>query len=136
MDIHESLTVAASPDEVWKVAGDTGGIAEWIPAVGECTVEGDVRTITLADGGGHVAERIVSHSDDDRVYEYEFVDGVLPLSTYRSRLSVTPDSGGSRVDWSATFETEDPGQATEFAQGLSESYRSALDGLRARVERS
>jgi hypothetical protein len=42
--------IKADPDTVWSVFCDPSSIPEWFPGVVSCTVEGPIRTITLATG--------------------------------------------------------------------------------------
>jgi len=42
--------IAASPDDVWQVITRPESIPEWFPGVMSCTVEGNLRVITLATG--------------------------------------------------------------------------------------
>lgn len=133
--IHETIIINADPAAVWEIAGQPGRIAEWLPAVASSTAEGDRRSCTLQDGGS-LEERILERSDEERFYEYEIVDGPLPLSAYRSRFSVEGHEGHAHVEWKAEFAPEAPEQEQELKQMFSGLYREGLEALRARVEGS
>jgi hypothetical protein len=79
-------------------------------------------------------ERITERSDADRFYEYEIVDGPMPLRWYRSRLSVHDHDGHAHVDWVAEFEAQRPHDESELARAFGATYRSGLESLRAHVE--
>ncbi len=38
-------SIARSPEDVWKVLRDFAGLADYMPGIESCTVDGDVRTI-------------------------------------------------------------------------------------------
>jgi hypothetical protein len=41
------ISIERSPDEIWKVIRDFGGLANYMPGVDSCTVDGDVRTLQM-----------------------------------------------------------------------------------------
>ena len=109
------------PDTVWKKIGDFCGIKSWIPAVSGCVIspDGKQRTVSLK-GGGEVIERLDNWDDARRSYTYSILSGPLPLSGYRSTLSVLPDGNGSALNWHSTYE----------AKGVSNSEAQTLiDGI-------
>lgn len=131
--VQESIEIAASPDAVWAVGRDVGNIAHWIPAISAAHLDGDLRHATLTDGG-EVVERIVRVDDATRSYEYEFVEGPIPFSYYRSRFSVADNDGASTVQWRADLGADDPTVEQELVAGIGASYRESLESLRAHVE--
>ncbi|GAC67369.1 tyrosine-protein phosphatase [Gordonia soli] len=100
--------VDADPDSAWAIVGDVGGVHRWIPGLSDCAVDGDVRSVTFADGSvAH--ERIQSHDDDARAYEYTYLDGPIPLDAYVSTISVGPPvRGGGRtlIVWDAAMHAD------------------------------
>lgn len=130
---EESIEIAAPAEAVWDVAGKPGQIAEWLPALTSSEVTGSERHCTLADGG-ELEEKIIEHSDDERRYTYEITTGPMPIASHRSTFSVSGENGGSRVEWDAQFETEQPEQADEVGEMLRSTYREGLESLRDRVE--
>lgn len=129
MNVTETKTYTAAPDAVWKVVGDTGAIASWIPAIESAHLEGDVRHATFAGGGRDAQERIVEHDDAGRTYVYEYLTGPLPLEEYRSRISVREHSTGSEVVWASDFTSGDAEIDKVLAETISGIYRGALDEL-------
>ena len=134
MNVTETIRIAASPDAVWRVAGDAGAIAEWVPALESCRLEGDVRHGTFAGGGGDASERIVEHDDATRSYTYEYLTGPLALEEYRSRIAVHEDGLGARVVWTADFTAGSPEEEAQLATAIGGIYRGALTELKARLE--
>ena len=135
MNVTETIVVAVDPDAVWKVAGDAGAIATWVPAIGSSRLEGDVRHATFAGGGGDATERIVAHDDTARTYVYEYLTGPLALEEYRSRLSVRDHADGAEVVWVADFAAASATEDAELAQAISGIYRGALAELKEQLER-
>jgi hypothetical protein len=134
VDVTETIVIAADPDAVWKVAGDVGAIAEWVPAIESSRLEGDVRHATFAGGGGDATERIVSRDDAARSYVYEYLSGPLPLEVYRSRMSVRGHGDGAEVVWEAEFTAGSAAEETQLATAIGGIYRSALETLQKRLE--
>ena len=123
--ITQSVTLAASADDVWEVVGDVATVHQWVPALVATRMEGDVRIATFAEGTA-ARERIISHSDVDRTYTYTYLDGPIQLDEYSSTLTVSPHySGtGSLVTWTASL------QATpEVVQSIDALYIASLTQL-------
>lgn len=91
---------------------DFGNYA-WAGVSGETIIEegragdavGAVRSVRTADR--HIRQRLLSHSDLERSYAYEFAGEVpFPVRNYRATLRVTPvtDGGRSFVEWWASFD--------------------------------
>lgn len=133
--IRESIAIAADPDRVWALAGDVSAISTWVPAITESTAAGQERSCTTVDGG-ELQERIVERSDEERFYVYEITESPMPVSSYRSILSVQGHDGHSHVGWTADFEPADDAQAAELKETFTQIYRDGLESLRARIEGS
>ncbi len=48
--LRHERRISASADTVWNVVARPESIVDWFPGVVSCTVEGSIRTITLASG--------------------------------------------------------------------------------------
>ncbi|HTL87008.1 MAG TPA: SRPBCC family protein [Acidimicrobiia bacterium] len=93
------ISIDRSADEVWKLLREFGGLAEWMPGVDTCTVEGDVRTLGMM--GMEVKERLEKLDDDNRVIAYSLFDAPIPnLESHLCTISVDPEGSGSHVTWS------------------------------------
>jgi carbon monoxide dehydrogenase subunit G len=134
-ELEDTTTIDATADEVWAVAGDPVRLVDWLPGIGECSMDGDVRVCTVPSRNVVIRERIVEHSDDERYYDYELVEGSMPLASYRSRFSVATGEGdGAVVRWSATFEPLEGHTADELGAAIAQTYRAGLGALKERVE--
>src|SRR6185503_3691603 len=100
------ISIDRSPDDVWKLLREFGGLAEWMPGVETCTVEGDVRTLGMM--GMEVKERLEKLDDDNRVIAYSLFDAPIPnLESHLCTISVTPEGGGSHVTWAVEVSPDD-----------------------------
>lgn len=144
--VVETVTIDRSPDAVWQHVKDYGDM-HWHPAVEATTADhgndvGSVRTVSLK-GGGSLMETLERYSDPDRSYSYKLSsEGSLPVSNYRSTLTIHPlDGGRSTVEWTGTFMRADRSSkpaadrddqtAVRTVTGV---YRAGLGALKRLVE--
>lgn len=130
-DFEVSVDVAADPDTVWATAGDPVGIRDWFAPAVDVTVEGDVRTVTMASGAV-LTERLVDRDDAERTYSYVVLSGVPGLTSHKATIRVEPAAGGSRVRWRQTATSDDEGYDIEAR--LSAPMSAALQELKTRLE--
>ncbi len=149
--LHEaqSMDIAATPAKVWGIIENFGDLT-WVPPVKSSTATegntvGSVRTLDL--GGPKLMEQLVSYDPAKHSYTYKITDDAankktLPVSSYRSVISVMPGSGsGSKVTWTGNFERADTG--TSPASGMDDAsakkavagvYKAGLDNLKKKAE--
>jgi carbon monoxide dehydrogenase subunit G len=120
-----AIDIKRSPDEVWATIGDFGGIADWMPGIESCRVEGENRILAMT--GMEITERLVSNSDDAHTQTYSIVSGV-PVESHQATITVTADGDGSRVTWDVEAQ---PDEMTGVMQGI---YQQTLDALKAKLE--
>ncbi len=119
------IDIACSADDVWKVAGDFGGLAGWMPGIEKCTVAGDIRTIEM--GGMKIDERLVARDDAKRLLTYSIASGA-PVDHHEATITVTPAGAGAHVTYAVAVE---PDSMVELLQGM---YQQSLEALKAHVE--
>jgi uncharacterized protein YndB with AHSA1/START domain len=135
---YASAVINASADEVWSYVRDFANLAEWLPSIETCEIEGggDVRvgSVRRLTGPGDAVfrERLVAMSDPDRSLSYDFVESPFPVRDLRATIRVAPitDTGQSFVEWSGRFDADadDAASMTKlFTRGV---YAAGLDGLR------
>ena len=111
---YASTVIDAPADEVWALIRDFNGLPAWFSSVvSSSEIEdgkagdqvGGVRSFTLADGT-RLRERLLSHSDAQRAYSYNFEKTPFAVRNYHATLEVTPvtDGGKSFVEWWTTFD--------------------------------
>ncbi len=158
--VKESIIINASPDKVWAVIKDFGSIDTWHPAVASVALDGDTRVLTLAgEGSPTITEDLVKADDEKMMLTYKITDMTvvktiqfnskdtpyytLPVSTYKSWISVKAVDGGSEVLWKGKFyrsfmdnppvpEGQSDKEAAAAIQGV---YIAGLEGLKAMLEK-
>jgi carbon monoxide dehydrogenase subunit G len=94
------ITIDRDPDTVWKVVGDFGGLAAWLPGIESCEVNGDDRVLSMM--GMTITETLRSRDDAARALTYGISGGPLALEQHEATITVHPSDGGSRVTWEVT----------------------------------
>jgi hypothetical protein len=117
----------SSPQSLWGIIGAPGSLADWHPAIAQSLMDGDRRTLTLADGAVFL-EDVTNHSDDEMTYSYAVVESPVPVTGFTSTLSVQADGAGARATWAGDFEVvgATPTEIEEMVRGLYEAGLSAV----------
>jgi mxaD protein len=113
------VTVAASADATWKVVGDFGGVAAFVPDLESFRLEGDDRIVGMF--GMEVRERLLSRDAEARTLTYSVLGP--PIESHRATISVEPNGEGSKVTW--TYEVT-PDEMEPILRGI---YKRALASL-------
>ena len=116
------VTIAATPDEVWKKVGDFAGIGDFFPGIESFRLEGDDRVIGIF--GMEIRERLLARDDAEHVLTYSVVDGV-PIDSHTATISVLPDGAGSKVIWAYDVSPD------EMAPIFGDTYKGALTTLQS-----
>lgn len=120
------IDIDASPDAVWAVVGDFGGIDGWMAGVDRCDVDGDVRTVHTM--GMEIKETLVARDDATRSITYSITEGA-PAESHEATITVADGAdGGSHVTWDVSVA---PDEMAELFAGI---YQGALDALKGHVE--
>lgn len=121
--LQRDIPIDARPDHVWDALRDVGRPHERaFPGVlTDSSLDGDVRTVTFADG--FVArERIVDVDDDRKRVAYAVVDG--PFLHHHSSMQVHAAEGGtSRVVWTTDLL---PDEMAPIVEGLVDAGVQAM----------
>jgi carbon monoxide dehydrogenase subunit G len=92
------VSIDRSPDDVWKLLREFGGLDRWMPGVETCTVDGDVRTIGTM--GIEIKEQLRELDDPGRKLSYSVVESPMGnLESHLATISVAPEGSGSHVTW-------------------------------------
>jgi uncharacterized protein YndB with AHSA1/START domain len=130
-----TVTITATPDEVWAVLSDMPDTRQWLPDVVAARMDGDMRVCTMADGQ-EVHERISNVSDDARSFRFDHVRVPLPVRESGGTFTVTEGAapGTSDVFLETTFEPLDPSSVDQLTVAVQGAFQQSLDSLRTYIE--
>jgi hypothetical protein len=101
--VADSVDLAASPDQVWALVGQFGGM--WHPLIASVKLTGQgvgqLRTIEVIDGK-QIIERLEAQDSDQRLYRYTNVCG-LGVVDYTGTFDVKPKGSGTSLEWRVQF---------------------------------
>ena len=144
----KTVTINASAAKVWAIAKDFNALNRWHPAVasdellkGKNNVPGAVRKLTLK-GGGTIHEKLLHFSERHRRFQYEILESVLPVSSYKSKLVVKAKGKNKcSVTWSGHFKRKDlsdhPADNANdktAVDTINSVYSAGLDNLKKMAE--
>lgn len=130
-DFTVTVTTAVPPAAAWKLAGDPARVGDWFAPVTDVRVDGDERTVVMANGA-ELVERLVDRDDAAHRYSYEVISGIPGLTSHRATISVEPAPGGSTISWRQTATSSVEGYDIE--ERLATGMRRGLDRLRDLLE--
>ncbi len=148
LHVTKTIAIAAPADKVWNAVKDFDALNTWHPAVekdeiveGKNNRVGAVRLLTLK-GGGTIRERLLRFNRAKRSFAYEIVEGVIPVSDYKSRLVVSAaGANASTVTWSGRFKRKNTGANPADNENdktavdtISGVYQGGLDNLKKMLE--
>ena len=105
-DGKAEISIDRSPDDVWKLVREFGGLEQWMPGVDSCVVDGDVRTIGMM--GIEVKEQLRERDDAARRFSYSLIESPMGnLESHLVTIAVEPEGAGSHVTWSVEVQPDD-----------------------------
>jgi carbon monoxide dehydrogenase subunit G len=128
MASHEAeISIARSPDDVWKVVRDFSGVADYMPGIDSCTVEGDVRTVGTM--GITVKEQLRELDDDTRRIAYGIIESPMAnMTSHQCVIGVDAEGDGTHLTW--TVEVE-PDELLAIFSGI---YDGSVVALKEKLE--
>jgi uncharacterized protein YndB with AHSA1/START domain len=116
LHVGGEASTRAAPEAVWALVSDARRYPEWgpwsaagfrTPGPGGGPAVGAVHWVrsSARSYGRHVTsiERIVAF-EPDRHLAYEVVGGI-PVRHYRADVTLTPEAGGTHIQWTATWDS-------------------------------
>lgn len=106
-EVRVEEEVDATPEEVWALVREFGGIKKWNDGIDSVEVDGEgvgaVRTIKM--GGIEIQERLEHIDETGRSFSYSIVAGPVPVENYLASMTIH-DAGSdkSKVTWQGSFE--------------------------------
>ena len=126
-DGKAEVSIDRSPDEVWKLLREFGGLADWMPGIESCRVDGDVRTLQTM--GIEIKEQLRSLDDDARRISYSVVESPMGnLESHLATISVDSAGTGTHVTWAVEVA---PDELLALFQGV---YDGALVEFKKQLE--
>ncbi|MEO5626759.1 MAG: SRPBCC family protein [Dokdonella sp.] len=124
--IHREILIDASPQLIWVAASDAGALhTKLVPGfVVDTLLEGDVRTVTFANGFA-ARERIVDIDDQRRRIAWSVIESPR-LKHHNASLQLFDENGGTRAVWIVDLLPHDAAAnvATMIEQGLAAMQRA------------
>jgi mxaD protein len=148
LNVTKTITINASADKVWNAVKDFDALNTWHPAVekdqiveGTNNTVGAVRLLSLK-GGGTIKEKLLRFDPAHHSFSYAIVEGVIPVSNYRSRLVVkSAGENASTVIWSGRFKRKNTGANPADNENdkaavdtISGVYQGGLDNLKKMLD--
>jgi uncharacterized membrane protein len=140
--VYYSTVLEQTADQVWAVIRDFNSYPVWVASVSESHIEegksgdavGAIRN--FIEFGTRIRQRLLAHSDLDRLYTYESCEPLGAITYYQGTGHVTPVIDGNRafVEWSVQFDCPAAEQAN-CTKLLEEAMPQWLKSLRAVLER-
>jgi len=124
---QSEVSVERSPDDIWKLIREFGALADYMPGVESCSLDGDVRTLQMM--GIEIKEQLRSIDDDTRRLTYSVVESPMTnMVSHEATIAIDPEGSGSRVTWSVDVE---PADLLPIFQG---AYDNAVTALKTKFE--
>ncbi len=119
--LHHTAHLPVSPDTAWKRIADVGKVHEIVPAIVACSVDGDRRSCTFADGGA-LQERLISIDDGLMRLAYTITESPFALEYHSAAMQIVADGAGSRILWTTDVKPDavKPGLEPVFDQLFSQ----------------
>ena len=137
MKVMRSVIIEAPVDRVWAAVRAFDAVADWNPGVtaarmesGAPTAVGSIRHLDIVDGTVF-RETLLAHSDLERFYSYDILEGPLPCRNYVSIHRFLPITDGDMTlgIWSGEFDC-DPSDAAQLDSIVGDRiYRDGMRGL-------
>lgn len=146
--IVETIKISASPDAVWKFAGDFAMIAIWHPKVSSTRVTkgnepGSERDIELEKG--EIKESLDEYDAKTMMIAWRLAKEnveAFPVSFYTASMQLKAADGGTEVEWTARFYRGDTGNFPSDEQNddaaikaMTDYFKTGLAGLKTVVEK-
>lgn len=112
--------------DVWALAGDPARLHEWFPGITACTVDGNMRVITL-DSGLPMPEEILVRDDVQRRFQYRIT---APLFSYHRGSIDVLDMGDDTCVVVYVTDADPRAMALTIGGGTA----GALDELKRQME--
>jgi hypothetical protein len=136
--IDHTVWSKADPAEVFALLADGSTWPEWSPLgsfellePGDGSPEG-LGAVRLFRTGRHKSRERVVERRPNQAFSYVLEAG-LPLRNYRAVITLTPQRGGTSINWRSTFRAKVPGSGWIYRRQLGRFIGRTVEGLGARA---
>jgi carbon monoxide dehydrogenase subunit G len=99
-------SIDRAPDDVWNIVRDFAGLADYMPGIDSCTVDGDVRTVGTM--GIVVKEQLREIDDDARRISYSVIESPMTnMTSHLATISVDAEGTGTHFTWAVEVEPDE-----------------------------
>jgi carbon monoxide dehydrogenase subunit G len=120
-------SIDRAPNDVWNIVRNFGGLADYMPGVESCTVDGDVRTVGTM--GIEVKEQLRDLDDETRRISYSVIESPMTnLISHLATISVDAEGGGTHFTWEVEVE---PDELLPLFSGI---YEQSVVALKEKLE--
>jgi mxaD protein len=110
----QTIHIKASPEEVWALAGDFGGVARWLSTIESSRLvlkskseEGAIREL-LRMNGTRVQEKLLEYDPGRMTLTYTYADGKVIAKDYFATMTLKgTNDGETDVVWVGRFKLLD-----------------------------
>ena len=121
------VKIERSPDEVWALIGDFGGLANWMPGIDACELDGDVRKLQTM--GMEIQEQLKSRDDRTRTISYSIVDAPISLEHHLATISIAGSGDDSILTWAWEIRPDDmAGAFGPVYEGSAQAVKQHFEG--------
>jgi hypothetical protein len=124
--IYLETTLAVAPDALWATVRDVGSLSSMLDVITESSLDGDVRTCKMGDGG-ELSETILSIDEENRRVGYTITASPLPIDIHASSMQVI-DAGAGK----STFRWITDVKPDAMAEGLGAMLSGEITQLEKR----
>jgi carbon monoxide dehydrogenase subunit G len=120
-------SIDRAPNDVWNIVRNFGGLADYMPGVESCTVDGDVRTVGTM--GIEVKEQLRELDDATRQISYSVIESPMTnLISHLATISVDAEGSGTHFTWAVEVE---PDELLPLFSGI---YEQSVVALKEKLE--
>ena len=120
-------SIDRAPNDVWNIVRNFGGLAEYMPGIDSCTVDGDVRTVGTM--GIEVKEQLRELDDETREISYSVIESPMNnMVSHLATISVDAEGGGTHLTWAVEVE---PDELLPIFSGI---YEQSVVALKKQLE--
>jgi len=124
--ITKHIPAAAGAQKAWQMVSDIGGVDKLVGMISTCSLDGDKRYCTFADGNG-VTEQIIGVDETEKRVVYTVTEGPMPIEFHCSTVQVKDAADGAEVVWSVDIKPD------ALAQPMSDLMDAAAQSMAERL---